>query len=64
MTQEKKTWKMWGLFYPDGQLQQVTFDKSDLTRVFDGVFKTNPAVKKVIKIKRVTVIEGNYDARK
>jgi len=64
MKKEKRSWKMWGAFYPHDQLVQVTFDKSELTKVFAGVFKTNPAAKKVIKIKRVTVIEGNYEARK
>jgi len=51
---KKKTYKMWGLFWPDGTLVLVGHTKKELTPKFNTGF---PGV----KVKRVTVVEGDLN---
>lgn len=50
----KKTYKMWGLFWPDGTLVKVAHTKKEATPKFKHAFPD-------IKVKRVTVVEGELN---
>lgn len=50
----KKTWKMWGLFWTDGTLVKVAHTKKEASPEFKHAFTD-------IKVKRVTVIEGDLN---
>lgn len=55
----KRSWKMWGVIWPDGTLVRVSYSKSDAADKFVGTIRNLG-----LKIKQVTVTEGwNHETK-